>query len=97
MITALLTFVITALIFFVLYLYDCWAREKIENRQARAKNERLRSDIEDLTDVMHKRKEQDAYNNGLYDGRQTDTLYRGVLDKYSKGEQIAVMIKGDTK
>ena len=35
MITALLTFVITALIFFVLYLYDCWTREKIEKADRR--------------------------------------------------------------
>ena len=35
-----------------------------------------------------------AYQDGLRDGRKTDTLYRQILKKCSGGEQFTVMMNG---
>ncbi len=43
----------------------------------------------------HQRREKEMYQKGLYDGRETDTLYRSILARYTRGEQATVMMQGE--
>lgn len=54
----------------------------------------LRTRLDGHRDQEQWRREQSAYSRGLYDGRQTDALYRNILKKYSARDQANVMMNG---
>lgn len=93
----ILTFVITVLGMLVLFLYDGKAKETIENRRLRKETDGLKHQISNYTTQDQRRRERSAYDRGLYDGRETDTLYRNVLRRYSAKEQADVMMDGSAK
>lgn len=91
----IITFVITALLMLVMFFMDSAKKQSMENERLRKGNERLNQQVSDLICQRNTRRERDAYNQGLYDGRATDTLYRKMLSKYSAGEQATVMMYGE--
>ena len=91
----IITFVITTLAIFVLLLRDNEKKQHVERERLRRSNESLNSRIAEMIRQENSRRETDAYNRGLYDGRTTDTLYRKMLTKYSSGEQATVMMYGE--
>ena len=68
---------------------------KEKNDEAGKTIEGLNQQVSDLICQRNIKRERDAYNQGLYDGRATDTLYRKMLSKYSSGEQATVMMYGE--
>lgn len=48
----------------------------------------------DYQERERSRREQSAYDRGLYDGRTTDKLYRSLVSKYKKGDHITLMCNG---
>lgn len=93
----IITFVITSLLMLVLFFMDNTRKQRVENDRLHKCNERLNGQVSDLIRQQNTRRERDAYNQGLYDGRETDTLYRKMLSKYSSGEQATVMMYGDNQ
>lgn len=79
----------------VMFFMDGVKKQSMENERLRKGNERLNQQVSDLICQRNTRRERDAYNQGLYDGRATDTLYRKMLSKYSAGEQATVMMYGE--
>ena len=89
-ITTLVNWLIMAVIFY-------WT--KIQNSQGEAK--RLRSENVNMDKWIKQRMAEDqqqqlrqSYNQGLYDGRETDTLYRQMLKKFQNGDQVELIING---
>lgn len=91
----LLTFVITVLGMLVLFQRDGTIKREAENKRLLKENDSLKRQISDYYSQDHSRRERTAYNQGLYDGRKTDQLYRSMLKRYSSGEQISVMLNGE--
>lgn len=91
----LLTFVITVLGMLVAVLRDVLKRKIGENQHLTHENNNLRKQINDMRGQDQRRRERAAYDRGAYDARQTDTLYRSVLKKYSNGERVTVMMDGE--
>jgi len=91
----IITFVITTLLMLVIFFMDNAKKQSLENERLHKGNERLNQQVSDLISQRNSRRERDAYNQGLYDGRSTDTLYRKMLSKYSSGEQATVMMYGE--
>lgn len=91
----IITFVITTLAIFVLQLRDSEKKQYAEKERLRRSNESLNNRIAEMIRQENSRRETDAYNRGLYDGRTTDTLYRRMLAKYSSGDQATVMMYGE--
>ena len=93
--TIIITFTITALssaVFFMLYINH---QKECESRLLRNENSSLHKRMDDYYSKERARREKNAYSRGLYDGRETDTLYRRMLSKYNKGEQATVMMYGE--
>lgn len=89
-ITTLVNWLIMAVIFY-------WT--KLQNSQGEAK--RLRSENVNMDKWIKQRMAEDqqqqlrqSYNQGLYDGRETDTLYRQMLKKFQNGDQVELIING---
>lgn len=55
----------------------------------------LQNQLEALQLDEKRRRERIAYQAGLYDGRETDILYRSMLRKQQQGERITVMLNKD--
>lgn len=91
----ILTFIITTLTMFVLYLSQECKRHDNDKKRILRDNEGLRRQISECTANENRRRECYAYDKGLYDGRRTDTLYRNVLKRYSSREQVDVMMNGE--
>lgn len=91
----ILTFLMTVLFMTVLFLIDSAGKQNRENNRLMTENDDLKHQIYDYRDLDRCRREQAAYDRGLYDGRQTDTLYRNVLRKYSSRDQVNVMMNGE--
>lgn len=91
----IITLVITMLFMTAIFLIDNGKKQGVENDRLRKNNERLNGQITEMIHQENSRREQIAYDRGLYDGRETDTLYRGMLAKYSSGEQATVMMYGE--
>lgn len=96
LITMLISALLTSLLFMV-------ARERDENTRLTRRNNRLDSTnqslqgkINDLEVLLQKRINQESYDRGLHDGRETDALYRGMLEKIRKGEQATVLMGNTT-
>lgn len=90
-----ITFAITSLTMVV--LFQCYNMRKrvSDNSRLKKTNKHL---INQITTMRHQdncRQKRLAYNKGLYDARETDTLYRKMLDRYSAGDQATVMMYGD--
>ncbi len=91
----IITFVITSLGMLVLFQYDSGKKQTRENNRLHQTNDNLNKQISAMLHQENTRRERSAYNQGLYDGRETDTLYRKMLSKYSSGEQATVMMYGE--
>lgn len=91
----IITFVITALSMTVVFLMDRDQKHNKENARLLRENDGLYKQVDHFRIQEHRRLEQQAYNQGLYDGRQTDTLYRKMLGKYQRGDQITAMLHGE--
>lgn len=92
--TILITFAITALSMTVLFQRYAYQERRRENSRLVRENENLERQIADRKAREINRKEREAYNQGLYDGRETDALYRKMLSKYTAGERATVMMDG---
>lgn len=91
----ILTFVMTVLAMLVLFLRDGNAKQVKENHRLRSENDDLKRQISGYYDQDQRRRERSAYDRGLYNGRQTDALYRNILKRYSVREQADVMMNGE--
>lgn len=91
----ILTFFATALGMMVLFLCDGGSKQAKENARLLTENADLRRQISGYYEEDQRRRERSAYDRGLYDGRQTDALYRNVLRRYSAREQASVMMNGE--
>lgn len=93
----IITFIITSLTILVVML-------AAENRNLTDEKTALASDKADLNYQLmvyetkeQRRREQEAYERGLYDGRKTDTLYRQCLKRYTARDQVKIMMNGEEK
>lgn len=91
----ILTFVMTVLGMLVLFLRNDNTRQVNENKRLHNENNDLKRQISGYYDQDQRRRERSAYDRGLYDGRQTDALYRNVLKRYSVRDQADVMMNGE--
>lgn len=92
-----LTLVVAVMGTTLAYTWFRCRRREAENRRLADENEGLKRRISDGCEQEQRRKERAAYERGLYDGRQTDALYRSVLRRYSAREQVSVMINGENR
>ena len=76
-----LTVVITSLIFLVLSFRRGYLDEKEVCRTLRKENANLRKELNENKDIEAESRIRRAYNQGLYDGRETDKAYREILRK----------------
>lgn len=65
-------------------------------RQLKDESDAVRRENSRFAAEAQKRREQDAYNKGLYDARKTDMLYRQILDKYSRVDHSTVIMYGES-
>ena len=93
----MITFLMTVFLMLALFLMDENQKLKQEQTNLAQTNQRLERQILTSRDMEHFRRERSAYDKGLYDGRQTDTLYRNVLKRYSAKEQVGVMMNGESE
>ena len=93
--TIIITFVITALSMTLLYMTDTCRKAEREHVKLRRTNEDLREKVTSFCVAEQDTRENNAYNRGLHDGRETDALYRGILAKHSRGEQATVLMYGE--
>lgn len=91
----ILTFVITSLTMLVIFLYNEKKNVVFEKKRLLKENDGLRRQIQDHNAKEQRRRENRAYDKGLYDGRGTDTLYRQCLKKYMSKDQPTVMVNGE--
>lgn len=91
----ILTLVISSLVFLVGVLRDRCIQKESECRRLRQTNDRLNHKLDECRNYEIERRVKDSYNRGLYDGRETDTLYRKIVRKYATGEQSTVMFYGE--
>lgn len=90
-ISAVIAFLVAA----VLYLLEARRRCETEIHKLRASQADLSLKLTNHEIAFQDRRVQDAYQQGLYDGRETDAIYRGILSKHKAGEQFAVMMSGE--
>ena len=93
----ILTFVITALSMLVLFLLDDKKKQTCHNDCILKENDGLRRQISDYYQNDQRRRERSAYDQGLYDARATDMLYRQCLKKYTNRDQPEVMMNGESE
>ena len=91
----ILTFIITALSMLVLFMRDNERKQTADKNRLLKENDGLRRQISDYNSHEQCRRERHAYNQGLYDGRGTDALYRQCLKKYTTRDQVGVMMNGE--
>lgn len=92
----ILTFIVTSLTGLVMFLYYEIGNRDRENGRISKENDDLRRQINDHYSRDQRRRENRAYDQGLYDGRSTDQLYRQCLKRYnSTKEQVDVMMNGE--
>lgn len=91
----ILTFVITSLTMLVIFLYNENKNKVSEKNRLLKENDGLKCQIQDHNAREQRRRENRAYDQGLYDGRGTDVLYRQCLKKYMSQDQPTVMINGE--
>lgn len=92
-----LTFMITALSMLVLFLLDGKKKQEANNDYILKENDGLRRQISDYRQKEQRRRENFAYDKGLYDGRATDTYYRQCLKKFASRDQAEVMMNGESE
>ena len=94
--TVILTFIVTSLTAIVVFTQFTSSNSDALAKQLRKENEMLKQKLQDMQNADRNRREQAAYNRGLYDARQTDTLYRNLLKKQSGvHEQFETMMDGE--
>lgn len=91
----ILTFVITALSMLVLFLLDGRKKQDASHKYMLKENGDLRRQISELHNRDQRRRENSAYDRGLYDGRTTDAYYRQCLRKFTSREQTDVILNGE--
>ncbi len=89
-----ITTAINWLIVAVLYYWNRLQRSEREAHQLRKENNDMNGWIHDRENKDQEERVRQSYNQGLYDGRQTDTIYRQMLKQYKSGEQIAMILNG---
>lgn len=92
--TIVITTAINWLIVAVLYYWFRLQRSEREARQLRKENKDMSGYIRNRENNDQEERVRLSYNRGLYDGRQTDTLYRQMLKQFQGGEQIAMILNG---
>lgn len=95
--TVIITIAINSLFMLALFMWDRNRQKAKEASLLRTENTRLQNELYHIRANERKRREQHAYDRGLYVGRKTDTLYRSMLSKVSKNEQATVMMYGDER
>ena len=90
-----LTFVVTALSMTLLFMFHEANRQREDQHRILEENDGLKRRISDYREREYQRRERHAYDQGLYDGRATDTLYRNVLKRYSARDQARVAMEGE--
>lgn len=93
----ILAVLFTALVMTVLYVIDRDQQKAREIRKLQLSNKTLQRRLTGYSNREREARERDAYNRGLYIGRETDTLYRKVLSRYEKGEQVTIMMNGEER
>ena len=81
-----LTVVITSLMFLVLSFRRGYLDEKEECRTLRNRNFHLQKQLDENKEHDIKRRVNRAYQDGLWDGRETDRAYREILRKTKNGD-----------
>jgi plasmid replication initiation protein len=94
--TVISTMLISVLTFAVLVLRNALKQKYSECSALRRRNDMLTRNLKGLEDADVERRIDAAYKQGLYDGRETDALYRSVLAKHGRGEQFTLMFDGNT-
>lgn len=92
--TIVITTAINWLIVAVLYYWFRLQRSEREVNQLRKENAGMNNWIEDRENKDQEERVRLSYNRGLYDGRQTDTLYRQMLKQFQGSEQISMILNG---
>ena len=90
----ILTFIITTLGMTVLFLLENGRRQQSEKKHLLKENEGLKRQISDYNVNEQRRREDSAYDRGLYDGRTTDTYYRQCLRKFTTKDQTDIILNG---
>lgn len=88
-----LTVVITALFFLVLSFRRGYLDEKEVNRSLRNKNAYLQKQLDDNNERDVKHRVNRAYQDGLWDGRETDATYREILRRTKRSDYDEVAYK----
>lgn len=81
-----LTIVITSLFFLVLSFRRGYLDEKEVSTSLRRTNADLRKKLDENNDRDVKRRVNRAYQDGLWDGRETDTAYREILRRTKRSD-----------
>ena len=81
-----ITVVITSLIFLVLSFRRGYLDKRDECRALRNKNAALQRKLDDSNARDVKRRVNRAYQDGLWDGRETDKAYREILRRTKNGD-----------
>lgn len=92
--TIVITTAINWLIVAVIYYWLRLQRSEREAHQLRKENAGMSDWIQDRETKDQEERVRRSYNRGLYDGRQTDTIYRQMLKQYQSGERIAMILNG---
>lgn len=92
--TIVVTTIINWLIVAVLHYWARLKHSEEESQQLRKENSSMNDWIQNRETSDQEERVRRSYNRGLYDGRQTDTLYRQTLKRYQNGEQIAIVMSG---
>lgn len=82
----LLTILFCALGFLVWAFRDALLRQRSVNDELQEENAYLNGLVHKHREFESKRMRKAAYYKGLYDGRETDMVYRDVLKRYKDGE-----------
>ena len=81
-----ITVIITSLIFLVLSFRRGYLDERAECRVLRNKNAVLQRKLDDSNEREVKRRVNRAYQDGLWDGRESDKAYREILRRTKNGD-----------
>ena len=92
---AILTFVVTALLMTLLYVWGSQKRLLAKYNKLLKENDKLYSQLEDYRRKEQRCRETTAYDKGLYDGRATDAFYRQCLKKLTSKDQTEVILNGE--
>ena len=90
----ILTFIITALSMMVFFLAEDGKKQAAEKHRMAKENDGLRRQISEYASNEQRRRENSAYDRGLYDGRTTDVYYRQCLKKFTTRDQTEIILNG---